>query len=121
MLRVLMPCVAASLFLLSGCAGSGDDTAALSGGASGGGSFARSTIYSCEDGSDFIADFSGGAVTLSIASASVSSGSTIVTLKQQRAASGVLYSAGGYEFRGKGNSASLRMPGHKAANCAGMM
>jgi membrane-bound inhibitor of C-type lysozyme len=110
MRRTILPCIAAVL-LLAGCSGSHDDTYNLNESASS----ARSTVYSCDDGTDFVADFIGSNAILSIAS-----GPT-VTLKQQPFASGLLYTNGAYEFRGKGSSYLLRRPGHRAANCAGMM
>jgi membrane-bound inhibitor of C-type lysozyme len=71
----------------------------------------RSAIYSCDDGTDFIADFRGEQVTLSIAS-----GPT-VTLPQMRAASGIWYANNAYELRGKGLNAVFRAPKRQAANC----
>lgn len=71
----------------------------------------RSAIYSCDDGTDFIADFRGEQVTLSIAS-----GPTVV-LPQKRAASGIWYGNGVYDLRGKGMDAVYRAPKRQAANC----
>ena len=103
----IIPC-AAALLLLTGCVGS-------HAGDTGTSAPIRSTIFSCDDGTDFIADFVDQQVTLSIAAG------PNVTLQQQRAASGIWYRNGSYELRGKGNSASLRMPGQKhPANCAAL-
>jgi membrane-bound inhibitor of C-type lysozyme len=71
----------------------------------------RSAIYSCDDGTDFIADFRGEMVTLSIASG------PSVTLPQKRAASGLWYGNGSYDLRGKGLNAVFRAPKRQAANC----
>lgn len=71
----------------------------------------RSAIYSCDDGTDFVADFRGEQVTLSIAS-----GPTVI-LPQKRAASGIWYGNSAYDLRGKGLDAVFRAPKRQAANC----
>lgn len=105
MLRTTMSCLAAAL-LVVGCS-QADDTVALTTGSSA----YRSAIYSCDDGTDFVADFAGSRVTLSIAS-----GPTVV-LTQKRAASGIWYGNNAYDLRGKGTNAVFRAPGRQAANC----
>lgn len=109
-MKNLIPCLAVAA-LLTGCAQSDGKSVDITGGPS---SYARSVVYSCDDGTDFVADFAGDTATLSIAS-----GPTVV-LKQKQVASGISYSNGSYEFRRKGKSALLRQAGRRAANCAGL-
>lgn len=96
--------------VLAGCAQSDNKSVDISSGTS----YASSTVYSCDDGNDFIADISGSHATLSIAS-----GPT-VTLPQKRTKAGITYTNGSYEFRTKGHSAMLRQPGRRATNCMGL-
>jgi membrane-bound inhibitor of C-type lysozyme len=55
--------------------------------------------YRCEDGSDFFVRFSGDTAYVTL------SDGTRHSLPQQRAASGIWYSSGRYDLRGKGREA----------------
>jgi membrane-bound inhibitor of C-type lysozyme len=55
--------------------------------------------YRCEDGSHFFVRFSGDAAEVTL------SNGTKLSLPQQRAASGIWYSSGRYDLRGKGREA----------------
>jgi membrane-bound inhibitor of C-type lysozyme len=56
--------------------------------------------YRCEDGSHFFVRFSGDAADVTL------SDGTKLSLPQQRAASGIWYSSGRYDLRGKGREAT---------------
>jgi membrane-bound inhibitor of C-type lysozyme len=105
MFRQITICLGAALFLTGYVVSTGQAHAADK-------SYkTRSAIYSCDDGTDFIANFSGELVTLTIASG------PIVILPQKKAASGIWYSNGMYDLRGKGLNAVFRAPKRQAANC----
>lgn len=106
----LLLSLAAALIVLVGCSRH-DDEVNVSHSAP----YGRSVVYSCDNGMDFVADFSGEHLTLSIADG------PIVNLKQQSAASGLFYSNSSYEFRGKGDSAVLRTRDKHPTNCAAML
>lgn len=74
----------------------------------------RSTArYRCIDGSKITASFDPdkGIVTI------VRAGKRLATLRQQRVASGISYSGGGYEFRGKGDDMDFTAPRRPPLPC----
>lgn len=74
----------------------------------------RSTArYRCTDGSRLIARFDpdNDRVTVS------RGGKTLATLRGQRVASGISYTAKGYELRGKGNDMTFTAPGQPPIAC----
>ena len=74
----------------------------------------RSTArYRCMDGSRLIARFDpdNDRVTVS------RGGKTLATLRGQRVASGISYTAKGYELRGKGNDMTFTAPGQPPIAC----
>lgn len=74
----------------------------------------RSTArYRCMDGSRLVARFDpdNDRVTVS------RGGKTLATLRGQRVASGISYTAKGYELRGKGNDMTFTAPGQPPIAC----
>jgi len=67
--------------------------------------------YRCEDGSHFFVRFSGDAARVTL------SDGTRLRLSQQVAASGIWYSSGRYELRGKGREATWTAGRRVPVNC----
>jgi membrane-bound inhibitor of C-type lysozyme len=88
-----------------------DDGAA--GAAAGGMPSAVSARYRCMDGSKVSVRFDNRADTAQIARG----GKPLATLAGQKPASGIWYRKGPYELRGKGNQATLTMPGQPPIAC----
>lgn len=73
----------------------------------------RTVRYQCEDGSRLIAQFDEAGGT-----ARIRRGYRVVaTLAQQRSGSGIAYAGEGAELRGKGDAATITLPGRPAIAC----
>lgn len=72
-----------------------------------------SAVYACEDGARYAAAFDNLAGTVTLRQ----DDERVAVLAQQRAGSGIWYRGGGAELRGKGDTATITLPGAAPVEC----